>query len=721
MKELRRYAVAFLIAVGAGVVAYGLTSLRFFEGSIGQVESATLDYRVRSSTRTQADSSDVRLVLFDSSYIASWPYLAPFPRAALAKLVDAAAQGGAKAIGLDVYLDRKYDELNAIDNGDALLRDAIQRAGNVILVAPTDTIGNTNRVRRVLPPDPYFADVAAGVASADLPTPYETIRDGVLTVRTEHGLFPSFALALYAEAKGLDIDSLLAAADQQNELRLPGLPTAYGRLTGDATQTLPIFFEGPPSRENRDDGAFKAVSALALAQLASVPSALAFIGLQDKIVIMGSGWHESERFRTPFYDARPKADSSAALAGEVGTYGWTYGPEIHANALQNLLSRHFVVPLAAGWKLLLLIAVAAAVAVMTFARGAKWGGAMVALLAIATSVAAFIVFYRTSVVIPIVAPTMASLFAFLGSTSYVSIVEGKEKRMIKGAFGKYLAPAVVEELMNDPSRLKLGGDRRHISMLFSDLAGFTSMSEVLDPQKLVAVLNEYLHEMAELVKDEGGMVDKYIGDAVMALYGAPNALPDHAVRVCRTALRMQRRLGELNDQWTMQDPDWHSLKVRIGINTGEPVVGNIGGVDKIDYTALGDSVNLAARLEPACKTYGVGIMIAQQTREEAGDEVQVRELDMLAVYGKKEPVRVYELLAMRNESIGNKAEVLEQYSKGLATFRNRDFELALQYFKAALELDPNDGPSVMYVERCEEYMVNPPPADWDFVERRQVK
>jgi adenylate cyclase len=114
-------------------------------------------------------------------------------------------------------------------------------------------------------------------------------------------------------------------------------------------------------------------------------------------------------------------------------------------------------------------------------------------------------------------------------------------------------------------------------------------------------------------------------------------------------------------------------------------------------------------------------MIAQQTREEAGDEVQVRELDMLAVYGKKEPVRVYELLAMRSESIGNKTEVLEQYSKGLATFRNRDFELALQYFKAALELDPNDGPSVMYVERCEEYMVNPPPADWDFVERRQVK
>ncbi|HEX6609725.1 MAG TPA: adenylate/guanylate cyclase domain-containing protein, partial [Hyphomicrobiaceae bacterium] len=196
---------------------------------------------------------------------------------------------------------------------------------------------------------------------------------------------------------------------------------------------------------------------------------------------------------------------------------------------------------------------------------------------------------------------------------------------------------------------------------------------------------------------------------------------DHPVRVCRTALRMQRRLSELNQQWSTQDAAWKHLKVRIGINTGDPVVGNIGGEEKIDYTALGDSVNLAARLEPACKNYGVGIMIAQQTRDEAGAEIQVRELDMLAVYGKNEPVRVFELLAMRGESIGDKAEVMEQYGRGLDAFRNRDFEMALQYFRAALELDPKDGPSALYCERCEEYMINPPPADWDFVERRQVK
>jgi adenylate cyclase len=383
------------------------------------------------------------------------------------------------------------------------------------------------------------------------------------------------------------------------------------------------------------------------------------------------------------------------------------------------LSGHFLKPLHWFWTLMLVLAAAIAVAFATFWHGTKWGAASAVLVTIGVAVLAWIVFDSNALVVPIVAPAFAALFAFLGSTSYVSIVEGRDKRRIKDAFGRYLAPSVVEQLMDNPPTL--GGDRRQISMLFSDLAGFTTMSEMLDPQKLVAVLNEYLHEMADLVKDEGGYVDKYIGDAVMALYGAPNPLPDHAARCCRTAVLMQRRLTELNALWRRQDESWPQLKVRIGINTGDPIVGNIGGEEKIQYTALGDAVNLAARLEPACKTYGVGIMIAQQTREEAGAAIQVRELDMLAVYGKQEPVRVFELLALAGDDIGDMQELLEHYNHGLDAFRRRDFELAIQYFKAALDVNQDDGPSALYVERCEDYITNPPPADWDFVERRQVK
>ena len=705
--RLRRILIVLLMAAGASLVANTLATVQAFEALIGQLEYRTIDYRIRMTDKPLRDSTDVVLVLFDSAAVETWPYLSPFPRAMLATLIDGVAAGGARAIGLDVFLAQQYPVLNALDSGDIKLRDAIQRAGNVVLVGPTTT--DTPRV--FLAPDTFFARHAAAVASADLPTPFETIRDGVLTVRTPTGLVPSFALALYAQARGLDLDSVLEVATRAGRLNVAGIPAKYGRLTDEDVQTIPIIFEGPPSQTGRDDGTFKAISAFAVQQLTQFGSTVPFV--KDKVVILGSGFHDSERFRSPFYDM-PDATGSIR--------GWTYGPEVHANAVQNLLSSRFAKPLAPALTWLLMLVTAGVVAAVVFWHGAKWGAATGVLLILGEAIFAYVIFAQSDVIVPIVGPAIAMVLAFLGSTSYVSIVEGAEKRMIKGAFGKYLAPAVVEELMANPNLLKLGGDRRHISMLFSDLAGFTSMSEVLDPQKLVAVLNEYLHEMADLVKQEGGMVDKYIGDAVMALYGAPNKLPDHAIRVCRTAIRMQEGLTALNQKWRQEDPSSQKLKVRIGINTGSPVVGNIGGADKIDYTALGDSVNLAARLEPACKTYGVGIMIAQQTREEAGEAIQVRELDLLAVYGKKEPIRVYELLALADQELGpDRRELLAQYAKGLETFRASDFELALQYFKAALAIDPTDGPSALYVERCEECLVNPPPADWDFVERRQVK
>ena len=706
--RLRRALIALLIAAGAALTAQLLTTVQLFEGLFGQLEYKTIDYRMRASVEPKRDSTDVVLVLFDSASIETWPYLSPFPRAMLAGLIDGVKASGAKAIGLDVFLDRQYPELNALDSGDVKLRDAIARAGNVILVGPTVQVDSLRVFQR---PDSFFANVAAGLATADLPTPFETIRDGVLTVRTPDGLVPSFALALYARARGINLDSVLAAARTSGSLDLAGVPRKYAELASDAVQTVPIIFEGPPSRTGRDDGAFIAYSAADVRNLALAGVPLPW--MKDKVVILGSGFHDSERFRTAFYD---EPDTTGAI------FGWTYGPEIHANATQNLLSSRYAVPVATPLVLLLLFLSAGLVTGAVFRYGTNLGAVTGVLLLIGQAVVSYVAFAQSEAVVPFIALAISIVLAFLGSTSYVSIIEGKEKRMIKGAFGKYLAPSVVEELVANPSALKLGGDRRHISMLFSDLAGFTSMSEVLDPERLVAVLNEYLHEMTDIVRDEGGYVDKYIGDAVMALYGAPNALHDHAVRACRSALRMQVRLGELNFRWRQQDPGAVKLKVRIGLNTGDPVVGNVGGEEKFNYTVLGDSVNLAARLEPACKVYGVNIMLSEQTAVEAEDRIQVRELDLLAVYGKTAPIRVYELLGMTGDDLGpEKYDLVQQYNKGLSAFRRRDFELAAQYFKAALEIDPNDGPSTLYIERCEDYMINPPPADWDFVERRQVK
>jgi adenylate cyclase len=325
--------------------------------------------------------------------------------------------------------------------------------------------------------------------------------------------------------------------------------------------------------------------------------------------------------------------------------------------------------------------------------------------------------------IPVVAPTLAAVLSYVGSVAYVSVVEGKEKRFIKGAFGKYVSPEVVAEISEHPEVLQLGGQKTPLTLLFSDLAGFTSMSERMDPQDLLAHLNEYLSSMTQIVLEEKGYLDKYIGDAVMAFWNAPNAVPDHADRALRTAVLMQRRMRELNAKWREADPDAEILEVRIGINTGMVIVGNMGGEDKFNYSAIGDAVNLASRLEPANKSYDTLVMVSELTVERATPGAfRTRELDLIAVKGKEEPVKVYELLELAGIGFSaEREEALRQYQSGLDAYKRRDWELAATYFGAALEADPEDGPSRVYLQRATEYAAEPPPADWDFVVRRTVK
>jgi adenylate cyclase len=696
------------ITVGSAVAASLLT--RSISGKLLQpAELTTLDWRIRSVPPRPASESPVVLVLFDSAAVRDWPYLSPFPRAHLAQVIDAVAAAHPRAIGLDVLLDRRFPRLDSMDGGDAKLRAAIRRAGNVVLA--TGTEGDSTRAHRadaraLMPLDPYFADVAAAVGSADLPTPYETVRDAELSVRVGRRRLPGFALALYAVAKGLRPGSLAQAAERTGRVDVPGLPERYARVPATAVQSVPIVFMGPPSRPGEEQGAFAAYSSSAIAALGPLVPESWFRG---KIVLVGSGFHAEDRFRTPFYD---QVDARGRIAG------WTYGVETHANALDNLLSGRHPIPLPAWLSFLGVLALCVGVTLTTFRRGIGTGALAAAVLMGAVVAAGFVAFAKALLVLPFVFPAVGVLLAYLLSTSYTSLVEGREKRAIRGAFSKYVPAAVVQELVADPTRLKLGGEKRRITVLFTDLAGFTTLAETADPQELVALLNRYLDAMTEIVLHEGGTLDKYIGDAVMALYGAPTALPGHALHACRSAIRMQRRLTRLNAELKRQGPQ---LRMRIGINTGTPVVGNVGGKERFDYTALGDAVNLAARLEPACKTYGVGIMISDETRRDAGEAVVVRELEHLQVYGRAEPVPVYELVAMAGEDLGPRAEVLAAYGKGLAAYRGRDFEMALVYFTAALGADPDDGPSLLYAERCRGFVLSPPPAEWSFVERRQIK
>jgi adenylate cyclase len=414
-----------------------------------------------------------------------------------------------------------------------------------------------------------------------------------------------------------------------------------------------------------------------------------------------------------------------------------YGVEIHANALQNIIDGTYVRPVATGTRLALLLVLALLTAGTVFRFGAGWGavalvGAVVGSWALAFWAWAGLVylpglelprFASVGTWVPIGTPILAALLGYVDSVAYTAIVEGRDKRILKGAFGKYTSPTIVSEILEDPSLVALGGEKRPLSLLFSDLSGFTSIAEDMDAEELIALLNEYLNDMTQVVFDEMGYLDKYIGDAVMAFWNAPVDVPDHADRAMRTAILMQRRMDALNARWAATNPDHEPLEVRIGVHTGEVVVGNVGGEDRFDYSAIGDAVNLAARLEPANKTYDTLNMVSEATLTAGSPGAyRVRELDFIAVKGKDEAVKVYELLEFAGETLSSEKEAaLVHFAAGMKAYWQHDWAGAGRHFEAAVSACPDDGPSLLYARRCREHLDDPPPPDWDFVVRRTEK
>jgi len=292
------------------------------------------------------------------------------------------------------------------------------------------------------------------------------------------------------------------------------------------------------------------------------------------------------------------------------------------------------------------------------------------------------------------------------------LTEGRQRRQLRAAFDKYMAPEVVDEIMRHPE-IKLGGEKKELTVLFSDIAGFTTISERLSPEQLVALLNEYLSVMTDIIRRHRGNVNKYLGDGIMAIFGAPLSEPMHAALACYAALDSQEALTSLRAEWKSRGlPE---IAARIGINTGDLVVGNMGSQTRLEYTVMGDSVNLASRLEGASKFYDTLILIGPRTYELAQSNVEAREVDLLRVKGKFEPVVVYELLARKGQLGPVKQQVVEVYTRGLHSYKSRAFESAQRDFEAALKLDPLDGPSKVYLRRAQEFLATPPPVDWDGV------
>jgi adenylate cyclase len=274
---------------------------------------------------------------------------------------------------------------------------------------------------------------------------------------------------------------------------------------------------------------------------------------------------------------------------------------------------------------------------------------------------------------------------------------------------------------------KLGGDAGIRTAYFTDIQGFSTFSEKLTATKLVELLNEYLSVMTDILIEEQGTLDKYEGDAIIAFFGAPMPLPDHATRAVRVALRMQNALGDLRQKWTNEGNKWpkivHDMRMRIGINSGEIVTGNMGSKLRMNYTMMGDAVNLAARLEESAKQYGIFIQISHFTYELVKDAFDCREIDTIRVVGKSEPITTYEPLGMKGQTPELLQKLQKSFALGLIHYKNQEWDLAIEQFKLSSqlelerfpELSHKTNPSKIYLARCEHFKLSPPPNDWDGV------
>ncbi len=396
---------------------------------------------------------------------------------------------------------------------------------------------------------------------------------------------------------------------------------------------------------------------------------------------------------------------------------WMVGS--YPTAINTLARGKFITKAPAPLEYAGIVALAIALALFIHKRSAKISYTVIGLAVVAVNAAIMILFFRTYLWIDQVNLNLAIILPSMLIMITKFAGEEESRQFIQSAFSKYLSQDVINQIIANPDALNLGGESCTITTFFSDIQGFSSISEKLTAEGLVHLLNEYLSAMTDTIMRNRGTIDKYEGDAIMAFWGAPLAFPEHSYQACLSALEMQRLLAQMRVTWKAEGR--HELEVRMGLNSGPAVAGNMGSRTRMNYTVMGDSVNLASRLEGANKVYGTYTMVSQNTHASVKDQFRFRELDTIRVVGKNEPITVYELLELPGKVPERKEEIVTHYERGLALYKERRWKEALAGFVRVLKLDIDDGPSRLYYQRCKAFMKVPPAPDWDGVNKLTSK
>jgi adenylate cyclase len=397
------------------------------------------------------------------------------------------------------------------------------------------------------------------------------------------------------------------------------------------------------------------------------------------------------------------------------------GPEIHATIIDNILKRDFLHK--PQWTKIydvIAILILGLLAGFVIQRlDAIKGILFTSFLFIIHIIAGTWLFTQFALWVNIVYPLLALTLIYTSLTLFRYFTEEVERKKIRGAFSYYVSSSVVNEMLKSPEKLKLGGDKRDLSVLFSDIRGFTTISEGLTPEELVHLLNEYLTVMTDIVFKYDGTLDKYMGDAIMAIYGAPVDKPDHPSRACQSALDMMEGLKKLNEKWIQEGKK--PLDIGIGINTGMMMVGNMGSDQRFDYTVMGDAVNLGSRLEGANKAYQTHILLSDSTHERVKNEFICMELDSVRVKGKTLPVNIFELIGRPQDVSAEQREAIKFFLKGLHLYKKQRWDEAISAFEIVTAMNRHNYAAKLYIARSNNLKSNPPGQDWDGVFTMKTK
>jgi adenylate cyclase len=469
-----------------------------------------------------------------------------------------------------------------------------------------------------------------------------------------------------------------------------------------------------------------------------------FVGIFDEADKLLNG-DAPERESAKKFFARPEFKDAIVLVGPVDALLQDIAPTslddeavprvaVHGNLVSTIVSGEFLTHPSPAASYGIVFALAAVLTTLAVAGGARAVFAKImAVLALVVYVAlVFRVFATTHFVLPFTAPLGAALTTSFGALLWQVIDEQKAKGRIKGMFGAYVSPQLVERMVESEEEPQLGGHEAEITAYFSDIQSFSTFSEVLPPAKLVELMNEYLTACTDIVQAEGGTLDKYIGDAVVAMFGAPIPLTDHAYRACVATQLVHHQLGELRAKWQAEGDKWPQIvwkmQSRIGLNSGRCIIGNMGSRTRFNYTMMGDDVNLAARMESGAKSWGAYSMCSEVTKlaceKHGGDRVIFRPLGRIVVKGRTQAVPIYEIVGLKEQVAAQTRECVEVFCAALQKYYGRDWDAALKLFAQSRELEANvpgktpgvvSNPSLVYLDITEHYKHEPPAEGWNGV------